>query len=161
MAAASSSMLLLTHCRLMSKHGRCRSLRWNDFRSASDSTRPADIGASRLCLALLPGTSGLRLRMGRVLVEPDGEALGHPEPGAEHNSHGHPDLVAGRRHQRRGLLRGEVVGKFLGLARHGKDCFGGFPKLPLQNPVDRDTLVRRDSKAETGRLVTEIPGFRK
>ena len=47
-------MLLLTHCRLMLKSGRFRSLRWNDFRS----TRSAATGASRPRLALLPGTSG-------------------------------------------------------------------------------------------------------
>ncbi len=44
--AAASFMLLLTHCRLMSKRGRCLSLRWNDFRFANDSTRSACTDAS-------------------------------------------------------------------------------------------------------------------
>ena len=57
-------MLLLTHCWLMSKRGRYRSLRWNYFWSASDSTRSAGTGTSRPRLAFLPGTSGLRLMMG-------------------------------------------------------------------------------------------------
>ena len=57
-------MLLLTHCRLMSKRGRFRSMRGHDFRSVSDSTGWAGTGASRPRFALLPGTSGLRLRMG-------------------------------------------------------------------------------------------------
>ena len=100
-SAASPFMLLLTHCRLMSKRGRFRALRGNDFRSASDSTRWAGTGTSRPRFALFPG--------------------------AEHDAHGHPDLVAGcGRHQHRGLLGGEVVGKSLGLARHGKDRFRDF-----------------------------------
>ena len=63
-AAAAAFMLLLTHCRLMSKRGRFRSLRGHDFRSVSYSTKSAGTGTSRPRFALLPGTSGLRLRMG-------------------------------------------------------------------------------------------------
>ena len=63
-AAAAPFMLWLTHCRLMSKRGRFRSLRGNDFRSAGDSNRWAGACTSRPRFALLPGTSGLRLRMG-------------------------------------------------------------------------------------------------
>ena len=63
-AAAAPFMLLLTHCRLMPKRGRFRALRGNDFRSASDSTKWAGTRTSRPRLALLPGTSGFRLRMG-------------------------------------------------------------------------------------------------
>ena len=135
-SAAAPSMLLLTHCRLMPKRGRFRALRWNDFRSASDSTRSAGTGASRPRFALLPG--------------------------AEHDAHGHPGLVTGcSRTQRRGLLGGDVVGEFLGFSRHGKDWLRGFPKLTLDNPVDRGKRVRRDSRAETKRLVAENRGFRK
>ena len=63
-AAAAPFMLLLTHSRLMPKRDRCRALRGHDFRSVSDSTRWAGTGTSRPRFALLPGTSGLRLRMG-------------------------------------------------------------------------------------------------
>ena len=104
---------------------------------------------------------------GRVLGEPEvrgpeGQALGHPEPGAEHDAHGHADLVAGcGRHQRQGLVGGEVVGQFLGFSCHGKGRFGGFPQLTLQNPVARGKLVRRGSRVEMGRLVAENPDFRK
>ena len=45
----------------------------------------------------------------------EGQALRHPQPGPEHDSHGHPhrvDRVCG--YQRRGLLRSEVVGGFWG-----------------------------------------------
>ena len=67
-SAAANFMLLLTHCRLMPKRGRFRALRWNDFRSVSDSTRWTGTGASRPRFALLPGASGFRLRMGRSWV---------------------------------------------------------------------------------------------
>ena len=100
-AAAAAFLFLLTHSRLMPKRDRCRALRWNDFRSASDSTRWAGTGTSRPRFALLPG--------------------------AEHDAHGHPGLVTGcSRTQLPGLLGGEVVGKSLGLARHGKDRFRDF-----------------------------------
>ena len=45
-AAAAPFMLLLTHCRLMPKRGRCHALRWNETRAAglrerhSDTRRP-------------------------------------------------------------------------------------------------------------------------
>ena len=51
----------------------------------------------------------------------------------------HGELVLGKvyscgdRHQRRGLVGGEVVGKFLGFPGHGKGRIGGFPQLTLQN----------------------------
>ena len=61
----------------------------------------------------------------------------------------------------RGLFWREVVGVFLGFSRHGKDRLRGFPKLTLDNPVDRGKRVRRDSRAETKRLVAENRGFRK
>ena len=112
-AAAAAFMLLLSHCRLMSKRGRWRTLRWNE-------TRSAGLG---------------------------GQALGHPESSAEHDAHGHPDLVARCGcHQHRGLFWREVVGVFLGFSRHGKDRLRGFPKLTLDNPVDRGKRVRRDSR---------------
>ena len=136
-SAAASFMFLLTHSRLMPKRGRFRSLRGHDFRSVSDSTRWAGTGTSRPRFALLPG--------------------------AERDSHGHRDLVArcGRHQLGRGLLGGEVVGKSLGLARHGKDRFRGFPQGALQNPVDRGKLNRREDWAEEDRLVLETPDFRK
>ena len=39
----------------------------------------------------------------------------------------------GSRHQCRGLVGGEVVGKFPGFPDHGKGRIGGFPQLTLQN----------------------------
>ena len=47
-------MLLLTHCRLMSKSGRRLSLAWIDTRSPRLSTKSAGMGASRRRVALFP-----------------------------------------------------------------------------------------------------------
>ena len=75
-----------------------------------DSTRSAGTGTSRLRFALLPGTSGLRLKIGGFLVKPqvrgaEGQTLGHPETGAQHYAHGHADLVTwSGRHQRESLI---------------------------------------------------------
>ena len=160
-------MLLLTHCRLMSKRGQFRSLRWNDFRSASDSTQVGGDRDLASPLGLVARYVGPQAEYRRVLVEPQvrgpqGQALGHPEAGSQHDAHGHPDLVARcGRHQRRGLFGGEVVGEFPGSSCHGNARFGGFPQLTLQKPVDLDKLVRRGDRAAEGRLVAENPDFRK
>ena len=87
--------------------------------------------------------------MGRVPVEPevrgpDGQALGHPQPGAKHDAHGYASLVARRgRHQRRRLFAGEVVVAFPEFSCHDNVRFREFPQLALENSVGRGKLVRR------------------
>ena len=104
---------------------------------------------------------------GRVLVEPevcgpDGQALEYPKSGPEHDAHGHPDLVARRGcHERRGLFRSEVIGKFPGCAGHGVVVFKGFPQRTLQDLAGRGRPARHYFSTETGRLVEEIGDFRK
>ena len=111
-ATAASFMLLLTHCRLISKRGSCRSRGRMDTRSPREEARSAGMGTSRPRLALLPVTSGRREMIGgswlsrrsagrRERHSPD------PQPRPEHHPHGHLHRVAGcRLDQGRGLLPG-------------------------------------------------------
>ena len=133
-------MLLLTHCRLMSKSGCCRSFAWTDARSPRDSIRSSGMGTSRPRLLLLPVTSGRREMIG-------GSWLSRRSAGRRerHSPTRSPvrsmtrmaiaDLVAGRRgHKGPGLLGGEVVGQLLCFPRHASPSLRGFtqPSLPAE-----------------------------
>ena len=76
----------------------------------------------------------------------EGQALRHPQPGPEHDSHGHPhrvDRVCG--YQRRGLLRSEVVGGFWGF-------------LAMSPPIRGDCSNQSARRGRPGAMSPRVSG---
>ena len=98
-STAASFMDLLTHCRLTSKSGRCRSFARLDARSGRCSTRSSGTGTSRLlgfvARHLRPEGDDRRVLGEPQVHRPEGQALRDRKPRPEHDPHGHPRRVAG------------------------------------------------------------------
>ena len=90
----------------------------------------------------------------------EGQALRHPQPGPEHDPHGHPHRVDGVcGYQRRGLLKSEVVGGFWGFLAMPPPIRGDCSNQSARR--GRPGAMSPESAGGLGSwLVSEMPDFR-
>ena len=90
----------------------------------------------------------------------EGHALRHPQPGPEHDPHGHPHRVDGVcGYQRRGLLKSEVVGGFWGFLAMPPPIRGDCCNQSARR--GRPGAMSPESAGGLGSwLVSEMPDFR-